>query len=108
MVALLTNAARHTPEGGTITVSGRLLDGLAEAGAGDTGPGIPPEDVDRIFDHFYRAEEARTRAGGGTGPGLSIVRDLARAQGGDLSAENIPQGTEDSGGAIFRLRLPVR
>ena len=108
LAALLDNAVRYTPEGGTVTVSGRALDGRAEASVGDTGPGVPPEHVERIFDRFYRAEEARTRAGGGTGLGLSIARALARAQGGELSAENLPQGTEGSGGAVFRLRLPSR
>ena len=107
LAALLDNAVRYTPEGGTVTVSGRALDGRAEASVGDTGPGVPPEHVDRIFDRFYRAEGPRTRAGG-TGLGLSIARDLARAQGGELSAENLPQGTEGSGGAVFRLRLPSR
>lgn len=91
LAALLDSAARHTPEGGTITISGRLLDGLAKASVGDTETGIPPEYMERIFDRFYRAEEARTRAGG-TGLGLSIARDLAHAQGGTLSAENIRQG----------------
>jgi signal transduction histidine kinase len=101
LVALLDNAMRYTPKGGIITVSGRLLDGQAEASVEDTGPGIAPEHLPRVFDRFYRAEAARTRAGGGTGLGLSIARDLARAQCGDLSAENA-----DGGGAHFRLKLP--
>ncbi|QIN78201.1 hypothetical protein GBA65_06385 [Rubrobacter marinus] len=105
LAALIDNAVRHTPEGGVITISGRETDGRAEASVEDTGPGIPPEHMGRIFDRFYRAEEARTRAGGGTGLGLSIARDLARAQGGDLSAGNLPRG---DGGAVFRLRLPTR
>ena len=108
LAALLDNAVRYTPEGGTITVSGREADGRAEASVGDTGPGIPPEHMERIFDRFYRAEEARTRAGGGTGLGLSIARDLARAQGGDLSAENFSRDGDGPGGAVFRLRLPKR
>ncbi len=107
LAALLDNAVRYTPEGGTITVSGRNLDGGAEASVQDTGTGVPSEHLPRIFDRFYRAEEARTRAGGGTGLGLSIARDLARAQGGDLSAENTPKAGE-SGGAIFRLRVPAQ
>ena len=109
LAALLDNAVRHTPKGGVVTVSGRTRDGRAEAIVGDTGPGIPHEHMKRIFDRFYRAEEARTRAGGGTGLGLSIARDLARAQGGELNAENVPAGgAKDHTGAVFRLRLPVR
>ncbi len=101
LAALLDNAIRYTPKGGSITVSGRLLDDQAEASVKDTGPGIAPEHLPRIFDRFYRAEEARTRAGGGTGLGLSIARDLARAQGGELTAESVAKG-----GALFRLTLP--
>ncbi len=101
LAALLDNAVRYTPTGGTITVSGRLLDGQAEASVTDTGPGISPEHLPRIFDRFYRAEEARTRKGGGTGLGLSIARDLARAQDGELSV-----GNAQDGGATFTLRLP--
>ncbi len=103
LAALLDNAMRYTPKGGSVTVSGRLLDGRAEASVKDTGPGIPPEHLPRIFDRFYRAEEARTRKGGGTGLGLSIARDLARVQGGELTAENVSEGK--AGGALFRLRL---
>ena len=101
LAALLDNAVRYTPTGGTIIVSGRLLDGRAEASVTDTGPGISPEHLPRIFDRFYRAEEARTRKGGGTGLGLSIARDLARAQGGELSVGNAQEG-----GATFTLSLP--
>ena len=101
LAALLDNAVRYTPKGGSVTVSGRRFDGRAEASVEDTGPGIPLEHLDHIFDRFYRAEEARTRASGGTGLGLSIARDLARAQGGDLLAGNAP-----GGGASFTLKLP--
>lgn len=102
LAALLDNAMRYTPKGSRVTVSGRLLDSRAEASVTDNGPGISPEHLPRVFDRFYRVEEARTRKGGGTGLGLSIARDLARVlTGGDLSAENA-----DSGGAVFRLQLP--
>ena len=101
LAAVLDNALRYTPKGGTITISGRRLDDEAEASVTDTGPGISPEHLPRIFDRFYRAEAARTRAGGGTGLGLSIARDLARAQRGDLTADN-----GEAGGATFRLKLP--
>ncbi len=107
LAALLDNAVRHTSKGGTITVSGRPSGSQtrwAETSVTDTGPGIPPEHLPRIFDRFYRAEEARTRAGGGTGLGLSIARDLARAQGGDLTARNTPG---ESSGASFTLKLPT-
>jgi signal transduction histidine kinase len=102
LVVLLDNAVRYTPKGGSITVSGRLLGDWAEASVEDTGPGIPSHHLPRVFDRFYRVEEARTPGGGGTGLGLSIARDLARAQGGDLSASNTPHG-----GARFTLRLPT-
>ncbi len=102
LTALLDNATRYTPKGGTITVSGHRLDDGVEASVVDTGPGVPTEHLPRIFDRFYRTDEARTRAGGGTGLGLSIARDLALAQGGGLLAENAAGGS----GAIFRLKLP--
>lgn len=108
LTALLDNAVRHTPKGGTVTISGRSLDSGVEASVRDTGPGVSPEHLPRIFDRFYRAEEARTRAGGGTGLGLSIARDLAHAQGGELCVENAAEGDEAGGGAVFRLRLSAQ
>jgi two-component system sensor histidine kinase BaeS len=98
---LIDNAVRYTPAGGRIVVEGRLRDGRAETSVADTGPGIAPAQLPRVFDRFYRAEAARTRGGGGTGLGLSIARDLAHAQGGDLVAAN-----GEEGGAVFTLRLP--
>ena len=100
LIALLDNAMRYTPRGGTITVLGRRMDDAVEASVEDTGPGIAPEHLPHLFDRFYRAEEARTRVGGGTGLGLSIGRDLAHAQEGALFAENVA-----GKGAVFRLRL---
>ncbi len=103
LAVLLDNAVRFTPPGGSITVRGRLQDRWAEASVTDNGPGIAPEHLSRVFDRFYRAEAARSRGqtGGGTGLGLSIARDLARAQGGDLTAESV-----EGRGSTFRLRLP--
>jgi two-component system sensor histidine kinase CiaH len=107
LAAVLDNALRFTPPGGTITVEGRITDKQVEATVTDTGPGITPESLDRIFERFYRADThsaARSRgpSGGGTGLGLAIARDLIRAQGGELSAENV-----EGGGARFTLSLPA-
>ena len=101
LAVLLDNAVRFTPSGGRITVDGQLQAGWAEVSVRDTGPGIAPEHLPRIFDRFYRAEEARTRKSGGTGLGLAIARDLAHAQKGNLYAENVK-----GGGTVFRLVLP--
>lgn len=107
LAALLDNAVRYAPKGGRVTVAGGPLDGWGEARVTDNGPGIPADHLPRIFDRFYRADAARTRLGGGTGLGLAIARDLARAQGGELTAENAAwEDATDSRGAIFRLRLP--
>jgi signal transduction histidine kinase len=96
--ALLDNALRYTPTGGSVTVEGRSEDGRVEATVRDSGPGIPPEHLPHVFDRFYRVDAARTRKGGGTGLGLAI----ARAHGGDLTAANA-----HGGGAIFNLSLPA-
>src|ERR671916_2608587 len=103
LAALLDNAMRYTPQGGSVTVCGRRTDGQVEASVKDTGPGIPLGHLPRIFDRFYRAEEARTRTGGGTGLGLSIAHDLAHAQHGELAVESTP-----ARGASFTLRLLTR
>ena len=103
LAVLLDNAVRFAPPGGSVDVCGRLLDGRTEATVADTGPGVPTEQLERVFDRFYRAEASRGRGkGAGTGLGLAIARDLARAQGGDLVADGATEG------ARFRLLLPRR
>ena len=99
---LLSNALRHTPAGGRVTVSV----GLAPAplppcpsapllvSVADTGPGIPTEDLPYVFDRFYRADLSRSRAGGGSGLGLTIARTLVEAHGGRMWAESrVGEGT---------------
>ena len=68
----------------------------------DSGPGIPAGDLPHIFDRFYRVDEARARADGGAGLGLSIANWIARAHGGELSAQS-----EAGQGATFTLSLPL-
>jgi signal transduction histidine kinase len=101
LAALLDNALRHTPPGGTVAVTGRRNGDRVTATVRDSGPGILPEDLPQVFDRFYRTGASRAKRDG-TGLGLAIARDLARAQDGDLSAGN-PEGA----GAAFHLSLPA-
>ncbi len=100
---LLSNALRHTPDGGQIDVNLSRDGAWAQIEVHDSGPGIPAETLERVFERFYRADRSRSRQEGGTGLGLAIARQLAVAHGGELIAANDP-----TGGAIFRLRLPRR
>jgi signal transduction histidine kinase len=77
------------------------VDGKYQMQVRDNGPGIPEEDVTRIFERFYRVD--KSRAPGGTGLGLSIVKNLAHVLGGEVTAANRP-----TGGAEFTVTLPVR
>lgn len=98
---LVTNAVRHTPSDGTITVRAYPdgADGVIEVA--DTGTGIAAEDLPHVFDRFWRAEKSRNRATGGSGLGLAIVRKLAEAHDGTVTVESVA-----GQGATFRLRLP--
>ncbi len=102
---LLTNAAVYTPAGGTVRLSVAREGGAARIRVADTGPGIPPEHQARVFERFYRADPARARRPGqpgGTGIGLTVARELARANGGDVRIESSsPQGT------TFVIELPA-
>ena len=98
---LLSNALRHTPEGGQIMLKLVPMSGGVSLSVRDTGSGIPAEALPHLFERFYRADKARSREEGGTGLGLAIARQLAEAQGGTLTAANHPDG-----GAVFTLSLP--
>lgn len=99
---LVSNAVRHTPAGGTVTLRGRRTGDIAVVAVADTGTGIGPEDLPHVFDRFWRAEKSRSRSTGGSGLGLAIVRNLAHAHGGTVTAESTR-----GAGSVFTLRLPV-
>jgi signal transduction histidine kinase len=87
---LVRNAVNNTPEGGIISVEAALAGDRVAITVSDTGIGIDGADLDRIFDRFYRTDEARARDTGGSGLGLAIVRDLVTAMGGSITAESVP------------------
>jgi signal transduction histidine kinase len=98
---LLDNAVRHARSQVVVTVD-ESTDGLAVTTVADDGPGIAPEDRDRVFERFTRLDDARTAGSGGAGLGLAIARDIAERHGGSLRLE-----AGGSPGARFVLRLPV-
>ena len=101
---LLANALRHTPSGGQVRVSAHAHGQIAEIAISDTGEGVAPDHLDRIFERFYRVDPARSRASGGTGIGLAIVRAIVEAHHGTVTASSGGVGQ----GATFTIRLPVQ
>ena len=100
---LLDNALKYTPEGGSITVGGREEAGkMVKFSVSDTGVGIPPDELPRLFERFYRVDKARSRELGGTGLGLAIVKHLAKSQGGEVGVESVLNE-----GATFWFTLPI-
>jgi signal transduction histidine kinase len=87
---ILDNALRHTPGGGYITLGARLGPAGVELSVQDSGPGLAPEDLARIFDRFYRADPSRKRGDAGSGLGLAIARSIVLAHGGQIRAESQP------------------
>jgi signal transduction histidine kinase len=113
---LIDNALKHTPAGGKVSVSVRAMTGSSVARRGkpwpgaveisvtDTGPGIPPEDLSRIFERFYQVDKSRARSasGGSLGLGLAIVKEIVAAHGGSIHAESVT-----GLGTKFVVRLPI-
>lgn len=94
IVNVLSNSVKYTPVGGRIDVSVRCADEKISFRVQDNGIGIPEEDLDRIFERFYRVEKSRTSEMGGTGLGLAIARELIEAHGGDIRIESrLGEGT---------------
>jgi signal transduction histidine kinase len=109
MLQILENAAKFTPEGGHVGVRVRVLENAYELVVADTGPGVPAERAERIFEPFYQVDGSPTRAHGGVGVGLAIARRVARGLGGDI---RVTQGAAMAGGffpgAVFWLTVAER
>ena len=99
---LVENAVKYSEPGGSVHVRVRCLDDVIEIDVVDRGVGIPARDLPRIFERFYRVDQARSRATGGTGLGLSIVRHVATHHGGDVTVESV-----EGQGSTFTMRLPA-
>jgi two-component system, OmpR family, phosphate regulon sensor histidine kinase PhoR len=98
---LMENAVNYSPEGGRIELTARVDGERVLLTVADHGPGVPEDDLERVFERFYRVDKSRTRDPGGTGLGLSIVRHLVELHGGRVRAENRREG-----GAVFTISLP--
>jgi two-component system sensor histidine kinase KdpD len=104
LLNLLENAAKYTPEGSPVAITARsVADGL-EIAVADRGPGLAPDELEKVFDLFYQGRKAAGGAGGrkGYGIGLAICRAIALVHGGTIRAEN-----REGGGAAFIVTLPA-
>lgn len=101
LLNLLSNAIRHTPPGGTITLSAEPQSSKVAIAVTDTGPGIPADRRDEVFEPFVQLDRSLAQSRDGLGLGLAISRDLARGMGGDLAV-----ASHDESGARFVLTLP--
>jgi len=98
---LLANAIKFTPDGGTITLRTRAVDGVVEIEVEDTGVGIPTDQLDRIFEEFHQVDGSSSREYGGVGLGLTLVRRLLGLLGGTITVTSTV-----GAGSTFRVRLP--
>ncbi len=98
---LVDNALRHTPDGGTVTLSCTAVDSSLEVAVADSGPGVDPSMRDLLFERFARADPARRRDTGGAGLGLALCAVIARLHNGSISLDR------DAEGARFVVRLPA-
>jgi signal transduction histidine kinase len=99
---LVANAIAYAPEHTRVRIDAAPVDGRVALSVSDEGPGIPDDDLGRVFERFYRVDKSRARDPGGTGLGLAIVKHLVELHGGHVSAENRKEG-----GARFTITLPA-
>ena len=103
LLNLVSNAITYTPTGGIVSIGLRRAEGdrllLTVA---DTGSGIAPDDLERVFERFYRTDASRARLSGGFGLGLAIARDLVEAMGGTITVESVV-----GEGSCFQVSLPI-
>ncbi|HYV86286.1 MAG TPA: ATP-binding protein [Patescibacteria group bacterium] len=102
LINLVDNAIKFTPDGGRIVISAAARDGRVVLSVSDTGIGIPPGELGRIFERFYRVDRSRDRKEGGTGLGLAIAKHLTQAMGGTIEAHSAP-----GAGTTFQITLPA-
>ena len=102
IVNLIDNAIKYTQEGGKVEISVRKEGTAAVLEVSDNGPGIPAACLPHVFERFYRADKARSRANGGAGLGLSIVKAICAAHGGDVEVSS-----QEGRGSCFRVELPL-
>jgi len=102
VINLVDNAVKYTPAGGSVTVEVSKDDSRAKISVSDTGVGIPPENIPRLFERFYRVDKSRSRALGGTGLGLAIAKHIASLFGGHITVRSAP-----GKGSRFDVYLPA-
>ena len=102
LINLIDNAVKYSPAGGRIRVDVHAADGNAVVKVRDSGPGIPPEHMEKVFERFYRVDKARSRAEGGAGLGLSIVQWSVSAHGGKVELDR-----NEESGCAFVIHLPL-
>ena len=105
---LIDNARSFSPPGGSVRLFLTREAGITEVRVEDDGPGIPPENLETVFERFYTSRPRGSAFGGNSGLGLSIARQIVEAQGGTLRAENRMGEAGAGTGACFRVHLPPR
>lgn len=113
--SIVSNAMKYTPDGGRIHIAGRQVEDMLHISVQDTGVGIPPEEIERIFDRFYVLEDTQLHhtsktalKGGGLGLGLTVTRGIIEAHGGRVWAESEGYDEERLPGSTFHIILPLR
>lgn len=102
LMNIISNAVKYTPDGGTIDIYGSRSGNSIIVKVEDSGIGIPLEDLNRVFDRFYRVDKARTRESGGTGLGLSIAKEIVTMHGGTIEIDSTP-----GVGTVVSVALPI-